>query len=366
MLLGDLDIGGAGFLKTIQSLDKSFGGFMGTLGKVGAIAGGSFAAFQGLQAVLAGFTETLNLGGELQDLSNRTGESAGDLVILRHAFDLVGIGAGNAGDFLDKLNDSIAGVNEGGKSTAGALHQLGVSAAELRNLPALGQLEALQKGFTGIADQSSRVAIARDLFGKGGGKALALFGDAEVLEQARRQAGPLAGIMQENVAVFDKLGDVIAGLKLNFQEFFAGALSQIAPSATNIADALASVDFVGIGKTAGALAQVFLLLGEAIALLAGPLNAVGSMLSAFWGPSATGPLADKYQGFAKMNAGGGGGGAGGGVIASNLQRIGGGGGAFGGGDPILSEQRSQTRLLQRIADTLSKPLPLPSLTPVPV
>jgi hypothetical protein len=38
---------------------------------------------------------------------------------------------------------------------------------------------------------------------------------------------------------------------------------------------------------------------------------------------------------------------------SALQKVGGGGG-FGGGDPALSEQRTHTRLLQRIADGIGR------------
>jgi hypothetical protein len=240
MLLGELDINGTGFLKTISSLDKGFGDFAGKLGKIGAIAGGSFAAFAGLQAVMEGFNDTLDLGGKLQDLSLQTGESAGDLVVLRQAFGNAGIGADNAGDFLLKLQDSISGVNEDGKSSAGALKQLGLSAGDLRPKPALEQLEALQEGFSKL-DQTSKVQVSKDLFGKGGGKALGLLNDPDALSQAKEQAGPLAGLMDRSMGSFDKLGDTINGLKLNFQEFLGGVLEKVAPTATDIAGRLAAL-----------------------------------------------------------------------------------------------------------------------------
>ncbi|MEQ1862646.1 MAG: hypothetical protein ABMA13_22225 [Chthoniobacteraceae bacterium] len=347
-LLGELDISGAGALKSLGSLDKAFGNLAGNLGKFGAIAGGSFVAFQGLNSIIEGFKETLDLGGTLNDMKAQTGEAVGDLVILRQAFDNAGLGA-------SKLQDAIAGVNEDGKSTAGALRTLGTSAAELRNLPAIGQIEKLQQGFAKL-DQTSKVAAARDLFGKSGGASLALFTDSGALDQARQQAGPLAGIMEKNVGTFDKLGDVINGLKLNFQEFFAGALSKVAPEATNIADALASVDFVGIGETVGALASVFLKLGEALALLAPLINSASEGLSSIFGSSskADSGLSEKYRGFAKLDRAE--------TTAtvtdkspvSGLQRIGGGGGFGGGGDAVLTEARTHTRLLERIADGVGR------------
>ncbi|MEI9894740.1 MAG: hypothetical protein WDN28_12840 [Chthoniobacter sp.] len=66
---------------------------------------------------------------------------------------------------------------------------------------------------------------------------------------------PLADVMDRNAGSIDKLSDVMGALKLNFQEFFEGALSKIAPEATTIADALGDIDFVGIGEGVGSTRQ---------------------------------------------------------------------------------------------------------------
>ena len=193
--------------------------------------------------------------------------------------------------------------DEGGKTTD-AFEALGTSAEALGKLNALGQIEALQKGFAEIADQASKVQAARNLFGKGGGQMLSLFGDTSVLDDARKRAGPLAEIMEKNAASFDKLGDVVGSLKLNFQEFFAGALSKIAPEATNIADALGGIDFVGIGEGVGSLIDPVLKLGEAFLAIAPAVNAVSEFISKIFGSGskASAGLADKYRGFAKKSA----------------------------------------------------------------
>lgn len=351
MQLGELDVDASGLKSTLGSINTGVSGTMASFGKLGSALSGVGVIIDGIGKAFGLVKETLDLGGTLSDLSASTRESVGDLVILRSAFDGAGLGADKTGDFLLKLQDSIAGVNEDGKSTAGALDKLGLSAAQLRNLPAIGQVEALQKGFAGLTEQTERVAIARDLFGKSGGEMLALLGDATALDTARQKAGPLADIMEKNAAVFDNMGDVIGGLKLDFQEFFAGALSMIAPEATSIGDALSSIDWVGIGELVGGLTKITLKLGEAFMKIAPAINWVSEKLSKLLGSGseASAGLAEKYRGFAKLDRPTD---ASGGKVpdsqVSALQRIGGGGGFGGGADPLLSEAQRQTSVLERI------------------
>lgn len=348
-LLGDLDISGAGFLKTVDACEKGFGKFTANLGKFAAAAAGGFAVFSALDGVFSTFKETLDLGGTLNDMHLSTGEAVGDLVILRQAFDNASLGAAGVEPFIHRLQDSIAGLNEEGKSTAGALNQLGTSADELRNLPAIGQIEKLTEGFERL-DQTTKVQAARDLFGKSGGKALALFGDSGALDLARQQAAPLASVMEKNVEAFDQLGDAINGLKLNGMEFFAGVLSGIAPEVTDIADAFGAIDFRGLGEAVGSISLVFLEWGHVLASLAPLINDISEGLSGFVGSSDNSSgLADNKRGFARLNNETPALGMKGSdkPIASGLQKIGGGGG-FGGGDAILGENQKQTRELEGV------------------
>jgi len=394
MLIGSLELDGKPAQASLAALNGSFESALKGFSKFGKQALVGVAAFAGFTAVMAGFRETLDLGGKLNDLSLQTGEAVGDLVILRQAFENAGLGADATGDFLLKLQDSIAGVNEDGKSTAGALKALGLGAASLRGMGGLEQVAALQKGFEGIADQAQRVAVARDLLGKSGGKSLALLGDGEALAQARQQAGPLADVMQRNVATFDKLGDVLNGLKLNSQEFFAGALEAIAPKATNIAQALGSIDFVGFGRGAGQFINVLLDLANVLMSLAPVIQQVGDLMgslsgatikgagigavlgkflpggsliggliggglgSLFGGDSAAAPkstgFAQGFKGFAEAAKSS--------TIGpvGALQRLGGGGGFSSGGDPLLSETRRQTKVMEAVRTDLVKFLSVPA------
>jgi hypothetical protein len=351
MLLGELELNAGPAVSSLAKVDAKFSSTVATATKLGSGLATAFASIASIGALLAGFSSALDLGGKLQDLHNQTGETVGDLVIIRQALENAGLGADSAGDFLLKFQDSIAGVNEDGKATAAALTLLGTSAGELRDLPAIGQLEKLSAGFQKL-DQTSRVAAARDIFGKSGGKALSLFADEGGLAQARQQAAPLAAVAEKTVASFDKLGDTLNGLKLNVQEFFFGALSKIAPEATTIAEQLERIDFVAIGEGFGELAKTVGSFAVAIAEAA-------KWFSDFIDTAAEFALGSKAPELSAFNSRG--------VTRrrredessgrdlqfSSLHRAGGGGFNFSAGDPLLSENQRQTRLLGAIHTALT-------------
>lgn len=359
-LLGELDIDGSGFNDSIGTMEGKSSAFIGGLGKIGgalALVGVAIAAASG---VIAGFGDVLDFGGKLNDLSLATGESAGDMTILGQAFENAGLGSEAAGDFVLKLQDSIAGVNSESGAAAAALAKMGLSADGLRTQTALQQIEALQGGFAKL-DQTSKVAAARDIFGKSGGKALALMNDSGAVAQAKEQATPLAMTMEANLEGFDALGDALNGAALSGKEFFAGFLEPLTPFFTDCASALGSVDFTTIGRALGNIA-----------------SGIVTVFSALWeGLKATFAFVDKLVGGALSKAGQDLGNIGTAIAGkakiadpnekkdgkvgdqtakalpdsqvSALQRIGGGGGFGGGADPLLSESQKQTELLRSIA-----------------
>ena len=345
----------------LGGVDKKMAGTMAGFGKLGAAAAAVTAVFASVAVGAAGLSDVLDFGGKLNDLSLSTGESAGNLVVLQQAFQNAGLGADAAGDFLLKMQDSISSVNASSGPAAAALARMGLSANSLRAQDSLQQIEALQEGFAKL-DQTSKVAAARDIFGKSGGKALALLNDPGALAQAREQSGPLASTMSANLESFDKLGDALNGVALSGKEFFAGFLQPLAPFFTQIAQSLSSVDFTAVGRAFGNIASgiitVFTALWEGVKTLAGlvdkftggTLSKVGELLGGA-GASIAGaaPTATAATGFGRAFGESSGGGPS--SIVSSLQRIGGGGG-FGGGDPLLTESQRQTSLLQRIADKL--------------
>jgi hypothetical protein len=212
------------------------------------------------------------------------------------------------------------------------------------------------------------VQVARNLLGKSGGQALSILGDPQALDDARKKAGPLANLMDVNTAAFDKLGDSIGALKIDFLEFSSEALSAIAPERTKFTDTFGEIDFVGIGEAVGGIANKVLQLGEAFLSIAPAINWASEKLSDLFGSGshADAGFGAKFSGLAKVGAPETFGGDKSPVSA--LQKIGlNAGGGYGGGGPLLSESRRQTNLLQRIADATARGQSLTTvLNPVPV
>jgi hypothetical protein len=372
MLLGELDIGVGDVKEKLGSVDSAATGLMAGFGKLGAAAAVVTAGLAALAGVAVALGDVLDFGGALNDMSLATGESAGNLVILGQAFENAGLGAEATGDFLHKLQDSIAGVNAESGAAADALARMGLSADGLRTKDSLQQIEALQEGFAKL-DQTSKVAAARDLFGKSGGKALALLNDPGALSQAKEQASPLAMTMEANRAAFDALGDALNGVALSAREFFAGFLEPLAPFFTSVAESLGSVDFTAIGRALGNIASgivwVFGALWEGFKSLVavvdkftgGALSKTGEVLGNIGAAIAGKPKESEPTNRLGRLLGESGSGASE-TQVSALQRVGG-GGRFGGGDAYLTESQRQTTLLQQISDKLGG---APGYTPVPV
>ena len=348
MLLGELDLDGSKVSKTFQKLEGGVPSLIGKLGSIGgplALLGGAAAATAFL---VAGFKQTLDMSGELADMSTRTGESAGNLTILREAFKQAGLGADGVEGFFLKLQNAMGGVNERGEKTSAAFEALGVSVESLKGMDGIGQLEALQKGFAGIEDQATKTQVAMNIFGKSGGKALSLLGDSGGLASAKKSAGPSAQLMQENIGNFDRLGDSLGALKLDFTEFFGGALSNAAPALTTLAEKFGEIDFRGAGEALGAVVGGFTMLVGVLSDYVFPVvNGISGALHGIFGSSAAGAPAasDKVNSLGedtpKKAAHPG--------AVSALQRLGlGGNFGTGGGDPLLSESRKTNQLLDEI------------------
>jgi hypothetical protein len=89
-----------------------------------------------------------------------------------------------------------------------------------------------------------------DIFGKSGGKMLALFA-AGGLGGAQEALGGQAQLMAQNAAYFDEITDKLGTAALKVQGFFVGMASEVVPYFLEAADALQKLDFSKIGADIG-------------------------------------------------------------------------------------------------------------------
>ena len=235
--------------KTEKQVDLSFS----AMAKAGAglavgigLVKGAFAALTG---TLDNFTQALDLGGRLEDLSSRTGETAGNLLLLERAFDNSGIGADKVGSSINKLQKFMSDANSGTDKNVEALKDLGLTYSMLTELSPTEQLGLLAERINSIQSPTERAAMAMKIFGKSGGEILPLLQNfSGEIGNARGELGSMVDIMNQRSAIFDTVSDKIAVIKGKFMEFAAGILDKAAPALETITTMLSKIDAAGLGQ----------------------------------------------------------------------------------------------------------------------
>ena len=233
------------------------------LGKIGIAAGVAGAAFaagmkvlelaaDAARAVVDNFGEALDLGGELNDLSARTGETAGNLLVLQRAFDNSGVGADKVGTAVNKLQKFMDAASDSSSKQAELMGSLGISMADLEGKTPTEQMQIFAQKIDGIQDPTSRAATAMQIFGKSGGELLPLLSNfSGELETAQGQLGSMPGVMDRTSNAFDTISDNLSVAKGKLTEFAAGMLEGAAPALEKFSAMLAGVDAAGWGQKLG-------------------------------------------------------------------------------------------------------------------
>ena len=187
---------------------------------------------------LRGSFATIERGGALQDLSNRTRETVGDLFQLQYAFQQSGVEAGAVPSILQKYRAALGGVGEMGENTAAAFAALGLSITDLSRLSGPDALEKIFGGLNQL-DRNKAAGVAGALFGRGlSGDILQLAGDSKDFGENLREAARQANIMAANAPMFDKFGDTLGRLKLQTEGLFLDLAVKITPILQGALDTL--------------------------------------------------------------------------------------------------------------------------------
>lgn len=206
-------------------------------------------AFAALTGTLDNFSQALDLGGRLEDLSSRTGETAGNLLLLERAFDNSGIGADKVGSSINKLQKFMSDANTGTEKNMEVLDQLGVSYTQLAQLTPTEQLRLLAERINSIESPTERAATAMKIFGKSGGELLPLLQNfSGEITNAKDELGSMTGIMDEKSGVFDTVSDKITIIKGKFMEFAAGILDKVTPALELFTTILSRIDAAALGQ----------------------------------------------------------------------------------------------------------------------
>ena len=242
--------------QTSQGFDTGFKGMAIAGGAAGlAVAAGMKvigAATDAARAVVGKFGDALDMGGRLTDLSSRTGETAGKLLVLERAFDNTGVGADKVGTSINKLQKFMQDAANGGEKQAETLAALGISMQDLQGKTPTEQMQVFAQKIAGIQDPTERAALAMTVFGKSGGQLLPLLNNfSGELNAAKGQLGSMPGVMDKTAAAFDTISDNLAAGKTKLTEFAAGLIQGATPALEKFTAMLSGVDAAGYGQKMG-------------------------------------------------------------------------------------------------------------------
>lgn len=239
--------------------------------------GGLTAAFVGVRATVDSFAKAIDMGGRLNDLSSRTGETAGNLAILERAFENAGSSAEKVGPAINKMQKSIQEASEGSKEAVDALGMLGLSAEDLAGKLPLEQMQIIADRIGKISDPTQRAAAAMAVFGKSGGELLPVLRNfSGEIQSARDQLGSLPDILNKSAYGLDTVGDNFAAISKKSTEFAAGLLSEVLPALEKITGSLSTMNAAGAGAVFGqGLKALFADIGNSA-------KAIGLTVAASW------------------------------------------------------------------------------------
>jgi hypothetical protein len=238
--------------KTSKGVKSSFGDMV----KAGAALVAGFGAIKVAAKAITGtfdqFGKALAMGGELDDLNTRTGETVANLAVLQNAFEYTGVGADKVGGTINKLQKFMDDAAQGSEKNNEVLGRLGLTMADMAGKTPTQQMELLADRLQAVGDDGEASALAMNIFGKAGGQLLPILKNfSSELGDARDRLGSMPLVMQESAQAFARIEDNIATAKNKFMEFAAGLLNELAPAIELATKLISNFDAAGAGMKLG-------------------------------------------------------------------------------------------------------------------
>ena len=237
---------------------------------------GLAAAYVGVSQAINAFNSALDFSGSMADLSQITGESAGNLAVLERAFNNTGIGGEKMLPMLSRMTDFIQQLGNNQETAVATAQKLGVTFAQLKNQTPIQQFKTLIQAIAQLRTENERLETSGDVFGNRlGGKLIPLANSfTQQMSAAREQLGSVVEILDRSAARLDDLGDMLKeSVGKKFRDFFLGLLDG-ARGADQLVTSLSQIDTAASGIKLGQLLsgaveephKAFLLMGEVLLL----------------------------------------------------------------------------------------------------
>ena len=219
-----------------RSMDSAFTGLVRTAGRAfTALGTAAVAAGAGLAYLTK---QSIDAVGDTNDFAKSLGLTYNQLKAVQFAAAQAGVDAGALDAAFTKMSDTLGTAFGGNAAAIKAFEGIGLSIADLQRMSPAQQFEAIANAINKIQDPSVKMAAARDIFGKSGGKLISLFDDAG---QSIKDAGATletfgVNLSQLDVEKIDKAGDAIGKIALAFEGIGNQLALNVAPYITKISE----------------------------------------------------------------------------------------------------------------------------------
>lgn len=247
--------------KHAQSVNAAFK----KIGLAGGVAAGGLALL---------IKNSLDAGDALAKTADKIGTSTEKLAGLQHAASITGVAQETLNKALTKQQKAIFDANRGLATYAQHFEKLGLSTTELMKLDPTDQFKAIGEALKGVEDQTTRTAIAYDIFGgRGTGLLNTLKLGADGLEAMQLEAEQLGiALNRVDAAKMEEANDTFTRMK----GVLKGVGNSITIAVTPLVDALGK-KFIQAAKDSGGMVQF---IGKGMNSI---ISAIGFVADAFHG-----------------------------------------------------------------------------------
>lgn len=276
--------------KSVRRANALFGKTLDVMAGVATAALGAGVALAALAVEAAG------AGDEVAKASKRIGVSAQELSELEHAAQLSGAAMTDVEGGFRRMAAAADEAKTKGGEAGEAFKRIGVDPREFESN--LELFEALAGGLSGIDDQGKRMALAQDIFGRGGSKLLPLLNEgAEGIRKMREEARTMGAVISnENAAASEAFIDSQFRLERISTRVVRRIGFGLIPAFDRWANRLLRVWEVNGAFIEQRLDRVIEGISKGLDAMAGPLGAIVGSMSALLALRAGGSLVAWAQG----------------------------------------------------------------------
>lgn len=259
--------------KSMKSMERTAAGvskgIVAGFTAIGSVIGGAIAAFASVDAAITGLSNAINAADRIDELSARFSISTETLSGWGYAAKMTGSDLEGLVGIIPKFSKNIADASKAGSDADKTFRALGISvkdqAGNLRSFEDL--LPEVQNRFAGISNETTKTALAMQLFGKSGAEFLEFLSlGADGMRTMEERARSLGIVIDSDTAgAAAEFNDRLDDLRAATQGWFTQLASELLPTLTDLTTQLVDVakEGGGVRDVAHGIASAFREIGKA-------------------------------------------------------------------------------------------------------